>query len=1106
MRVKYFIHLFLVLFVFCFACNTAQKQTLFELMKNTGINFENKVTDSNNDNCFLYRNFYNGGGVALGDINNDGLADVMLTSNMGNNALYLNEGNFKFKDISATSGMKQDSLWNTGVCFVDINNDGWLDIYVCSSGHVNTGKRKNKLYINNHNLTFTDETVQYGLDYSGYCTQATFFDYDNDGDLDCFLIDNSPIPFSSLNYANMRDLPETDWTIASGYKGGGNHLFKNDNNHFIEVTEHAGIHTSMISFGLGVCVSDVNNDGYPDIYVGNDFIERDYLYINQKNGTFKDELEDEIQHTSMSSMSTDIADINNDGFPDIYTTDMLPADDYRLKTTGVFDNIDLYRSKIKAGFYYQFVKNCLQLNNGNGKFAEIANYSGISATDWSWGALLFDADNDGLNDIYVCNGINRDLTNLDFLDFFSNDAYKQMQASGKQTEINELLAKIPQTPLQNKAYKNSGDLKFTDASNSWGFTDNSFSNAVAYADLDNDGDLDIVVNNENEPCFVYRNNNNSINKNHSVSILLKGDEKNSFAIGSKIQVYIKDKTLLREISPVRGFQSCVDYKQVIGLGNTINIDSIKILWPDRSSTTFLHPQADTLHIIDKKTNTNKVEVNSSVDSKKATSYLTQVNCNFDKHIEDDYVDFYYERNIPEMLSREGPKAAVADINGDHLDDVYISGANGQVGQLYVQTVSGTFIKKEEKDFLRFADFEDADAIFFDCDEDGDSDLLITAGGNNTMQSSRQLQHRLYINDGKGNFTINTSAFPSNQDNGGTIAPCDFDNDGDIDLFIGALNVPKLYGITPHSHIYINDGKGHFKDMDVSKMAGIDKAGMVTCATWADINGDNKNELIVAGKWMNPKIFTYNKDHFEEIKTNLSDLNGLWQSLSVCDINNDGKKDLILGNIGENFYLQPAKDQPVKLWINDFDKNNAVDKIITHTVNEKDMPVFLKHDLEDQIPSIKKQSLRQQDYATKSINDLFSKDILNTSQVKIFNYASSCIALNKGNGNFTVQKLPPQAQWSCINAIYCADINHDGYIDIITGGNNISFVPQFQTLDADFGSIFINNGKDSFTAQTQYRSGLQLSGVLKSIKEINIAGNKHILLLRNNEFPALYKIN
>lgn len=1106
---------FFFVFIICLSCNEGvYKKPLFELMNHTGINFENKVVDNTDDNCFIYRNFYNGGGVAVGDLNNDGLADVVFTSNMGGNTIYLNRGNFKFEDITAKSGIQKKGEWCTGVALVDINNDGWLDIYICASGHIKTGNRTNKLYINNGSspspleegggeVTFTESAPQYGLNFSGYCTQATFFDYDMDGDLDCFIICNSPIPFSSLNYASMRDAPPTDWHVANNFKGGGNHLFRNENNYFTEVTEQAGIHTSLISFGLGVSVADINNDGYPDIYVGNDFIERDYLYINQKNGTFKDELENYIQHTSMSSMSSDIADINNDGYPDIYTTDMLPADDYRLKTTGVFDNVDLYRSKIKSGFYYQYVKNCLQLNNKNGKFCDISNYSKVAATDWSWGGLMFDADNDGWNDIYVCNGINRDLSNLDFLDFFSNDVYQKMQQTGKQADVNELLQKLPRTPLLNKAFRNLGNLQFQDVGKEWGFTEPSFSNSVAYGDLDNDGDLDLIINNENQPAFIYKNNAREINKYHYISILLKGNSKNTFAVGSTIKIYCGKQIFTREVVPSKGFQSSVDYKQVIGLGTTTKIDSMVIDWPDLTTSTFIPPKIDTLVLIQQSANNSK-NLDSAVIS--SNTLLSPVKNNFEKHTEDDYVDFYYERNIPQMLSREGPKTACGDVNGDGLSDVFICGAANQSGQLYVQTEDGLFLKEEEKDFARFKDFEDVAVLFFDCDGDGDLDLFVGSGGNNVLKSSRELQHRLYKNDGKGNFTIDAKAFPLNDDNIAVASAYDFDNDGDLDLFVGARNVPSMYGITPKSHIYINDGNGHFRDLNVSKMGGIDTAGMVTGAVCVDVDSDNKKELVVVGDWMYPKIFSFDKDHFTEVKTNLNDMFGWWRSVAAADVNGDGKEDLILGNIGENFYLHPDKQNSVKLWINDFDFNGFPEKIFTNAVHGKDMPVFLKHDMEEQIPAIKKQNLRHEEYAKKSIEELFPQTLLNKSLKKLFNYASSCIAINKGNSKFAIKELPAQIQFSSVNAINCVDINNDGFIDLVLGGNQFNFIPQLQRLDASFGNILLNDGKGSFSNTDASQAGLQIEGQIQDIEQLKGKDRNYLLFLRNDDYPVLYKIN
>ncbi len=1096
---KYIFAVFLLLILF--SCNRKKEEPLFQLMDNTGINFNNEVTDGKLENSFLFRNFYNGGGVAIGDLNNDGLADVVLTSNMGENKIYLNKGHFKFDDVTAKSGLKQDSMWSTGVTLVDINNDGWLDIFICNSGHMTNGNRRNKLYINNHDGTFTEEAHKYGLDIVGYTTQVSFFDYDGDGDLDCFMINNSPIPVNTLNNANRRDLPDSLWNVAPFLKGGGNHLYRNDNGHFTEVTQQAGIHSSLISFGLGVSVGDINGDGWPDIYVSNDSYERDYLYINQKNGTFKDETDDWIQHMSMSSMGADIADINNDGYPEIFTTDMLPENDYRLKTMGSFDNVDLFNNKIKSGFSYQYVKNCLQLNNQNGKFIDIANFSGVSATDWSWGALMFDADNDGYNDIYVCNGINRDVTNLDFMDFFANDVIQKMVLTGKKEGVDEVLKKIPQTPMINKVFRNLGNLKFADIGESWGFTQPSYSNGAAYGDLNNDGTLDLIVNNENGPAFVYKNNSREINKNNFIGIFLKGTDKNTFAIGSMIKVYADNEILSREVIPSRGFQSSVDYKQIIGLGKNKKIDSMIIMWPDRTYSKYDHPPIDTVLVIQQPLK-NKMYPDT-VNNQRNTAIFDSVKNNFEKHQEDDNIDFYYERNIPEMLSREGPKAAVGDVNGDGLDDIYIGGTKGHPGQLYLQTKTGEFVKKKEPVFDQYSDFEDDAVLFFDADNDGDLDLYVGPGGNSNQTFSRQMQSRLYKNDGKGNFTIDVNAFPANGMNTGVAIAYDFNHDGYLDLFVGGRNYPREYGVSPTSYLYINDGKGHFTDIAKTKNPDIANIGMITGAVWANVTGDSTKELVITGEWMAPKIFSYNGDHFVEVKSNLNNLNGLWQTVTAADVNGDGKMDLIFGNIGENFYLRPDSANPVKLWINDFNQNGSLDKILTYTIDGRDMPVFLKSDMQDEIPSIKKQNLKHQDYAKKSIQELFPEDVIKKCTVKTFNYSSSIVAINQGNGNFIIQKLPVMTQLSSINSIRALDVNGDGKNDLVTGGNLFTFLPQFERLDGSFGDVLLNDGKGNFKWVMQKKTGLQVEGMVRDIVTIPQKKGTYILFLRNNDYPVSY---
>ena len=1085
------------------SCTQQPKQApLFTLEENTGINFENKVVDTKDFNVLVYRNFYNGAGVAIGDINNDGLADIFFTSNQGANKLYLNKGNFKFEDISAKAGLIKKGKWATGVVMADVNGDGYLDIYVCYAGYQKGIDQENELYINNHDITFTEQGKQYGLNDSGYSTHAAFFDYDLDGDLDCFIINNSFIPVNTLNYANKRDLPSKDWPVKDFLKGGGNRLLRNDNGKFVDVTIEKGIHNSLISFGLGVNIGDVNGDGYPDIYVSNDFFERDYLYINQRDGTYRDELEQYMQHTSLASMGADMGDINNDGYPDIFTTDMLPDDDYRLKTTSVFDNIDVYRLKEKQGFYHQFMQNSLQINNKDGKFLDMGHYSGVSASDWSWGALMFDMNNDGFNDLYICNGINHDVTNQDFIEFFANEVIQKMALTGKKEEIDGIIKKMPSYPLLNKAYMNEGNLRFADTGTALGFTQPSFSNGAAYGDLDNDGDLDLVVNNINQPSFVYQNHAKQESGNNYLSILLKGVGKNTFAIGSKIKIYNSDQVYSREVVPGRGFQSSVDYKQVIGLGKQSKVDSLIIIWPDRTYSKYLNPVLNKLMLIQQPAQKGQNYFNHQPV---VQPLLQPVNALFERHNEDDFVDFYQQRNLPEMLSREGPHIAKGDVNGDGLEDIYIGGAKNQPGQLYLQTLNG-FLKKDESVFKEYADFEDVAVLFFDADGDGDLDLFIGSGGNNILPNSRQLQQRLYINDGKGNFKIQHDAFPKNNMNISVAVANDFDGDGDQDLFVGSRSVPLAYGMTPVSYIYVNDGHGHFTDKAGYLNSEIANAGMVTGAAWADVNGDNKKELIVTGEWMSPKIFSFNGKTFDKLQgTNLENFYGLWQTVTVTDLDGDGKQDLILGNIGENFYLTPDSTKPVKLWINDYDQNGTPDPFLTRTISGRDVPVFLKKDITDQFPSLRKLNLNYTDFAKKSIQQLFSDNLIKNSSVDTFNYCSSIIAYNDGHGKFTIQKLPPMLQVSNINTIAAVDVNNDNKMDLIFGQNKFEFPPQFGRLDAGFGDVLINVDGSHFNLMDHRSSGLNITGEVKDIKEIAGRGIRFLLLTINDQVPVLYKI-
>lgn len=1085
-----------------FSCSPEKgpENTLFQAQTKTGIAFTNTVKNTADFNIFSYRNFYNGGGTAIGDINNDGLADVFFTANMGSNKLYLNKGNWTFEDITTKAGVADADQWSTGVVMADINSDGWLDIYVCNAGYINGKAPKSRLYINNKDLSFTESADSYNLaNEGGYATHAAFFDYDIDGDLDVFIINNSFIPVNTLNYANKRDLRARDWPVADYLKGGGDRFFRNDNGKYTDISEQAGVYGSLISFGLGVTVGDVNGDHYPDVYVSNDFFERDYLYINQRNGTFKDELEQYVQHLSHSSMGADMADINNDGYPDLFVTEMLPDDDYRLKTTTSFENTDVQQLKVKSGFYYQFMQNTLQVNRRNGSFSETAFFSGVAASDWSWGGLIFDADNDGLSDIYVCNGIYNDVTNQDFIDFFANDVIQKMVMTGQKEQVEEIIGRMPSVPIRNKAFHNKGNLRFEDEGPAWGFTEPSFSNGAAYGDLDNDGDLDLIINNVNQPAFVYRNRSREINKNNYIGIQLKGKGANTYAVGSVVRIYSGTEIITRELIPSRGFQSSVDYKIIAGLGQR-KVDSVQVIWPDRRITRIAQPEINKVHILSW---TGQEPLLPLEDTRSQATLFQPLPSSFAKHEEDGFVDSYYDRNIPVMLSHEGPRAAIGDVNGDGLDDIYIGGASRQAGQLYLQTGNG-FNRKAIPDFDRFAGSEDIAVLFFDCDQDKDLDLFVGAGGNNRDPGSPELQNRLYRNDGKGNFSFDSTALPSSGDNNGVVVAEDYDRDGDLDLFVGSRSVSLNYGLDPQSFLLENDGKGHFIDVTAQKAPGLHYAGMITGASWVQLVGDPQKELVLTGEWMAPQVFEWKNGQLSRISTNLDSYSGWWQSLATGDLDGDGDEDLVLGNIGENFYLHPDSSRPVKMWTNDYDQNGSQEKIITRTINGKDMPVFLKRELTDQVVSIKKQNLKYEDFGKKTIQELFTEEVMKKCKLKQFNFASSVIAYNEGNGRFTLQLLPIEMQWSSLNALYIADVNGDGKKDLLAGGNRFNLLPQFCRLDASFGHVLLNQGNRNWRELPSKESGWLFRGQIRDIRPLRKGNKDTWLILQNNDIPVLWQ--
>ena len=1025
------------------SCNNIDSRFEKKLSDHTGISFQNTLSYTEDFNPYTYRNFFNGGGVALGDINNDGLIDIYFTGNIVDNALYLNKGNWKFDDITDFAGVSCKDNWSTGATFVDINQDGLLDLYVTKSGKPGGENRHNELFINNGDLTFKESSSEYGLDIEGLSVHAAFFDYDGDLDLDAYVLNNSIRSVGSYDLIEgQRNIPSQD----------GNQLLENRNNKFENVSSDKGIFSSNIGFGLGITLSDFNGDLWPDLFISNDFFEKDYLYLNNNGDGFSEESLTYFDALSMGSMGADAADMDNDLIPDLIVTEMLPETLSRQKNKQVYESYDKFTLAGSKGYHKQYPRNALQRNLGN-TFYEVGRQLGLSATEWSWAALLFDMDNDGYKDVYISNGIYKDLLDRDYLNYYANDEQiSQILREGKEV-ITDLIDLMPSKAVTNSVFRNNGDFTFSDKRLGWGLNQPSFSNGSAYGDLDNDGDLDLVVNNVNSEAFIFENHS-EVENHHFLSVILRDNGPNKFAIGAKAIAYLTDgNKIMIEQFPSRGFQSSVPYRLHFGLGKVNSLDSLEIYWPDRKRSVIRDIQIDQILEIDRDNlQSESVDPKPTFIIKKTEG---QQLIDF-KHDENYYVDFDSERLLPHMFSNEGPCIANYDLNNDGIQDFYIGGAKGQTGQLFLSDTNG--FKKVSKPFDLHKESEDVEAVFFDADNDGDQDLYVASGGKAYSTLSRTLNDRFYRNE-SGKFIYDSSALNfSKFFSSGAIAIGDANNDGLLDIFIGERFNVDTYGIPGSISLMINRGNGSFEATYPPEFQNI---GMITDIEFTDLNSDEKGDLIVVGEWMPILAFLNNESSWESISESIGfeETNGMWQSIETSDLNGDGVPDLVLGNMGQNGLYKPN----MKLYLNDYDQNGKLEAIYTYSIDNKDFPIHDRDELIKQLPDLKKKLLYYEDYANQSIKDIFNETQISSSQVLEIKETRSLLFMSDSPLSYSKKLLPEEIQYSSVHAINIFDINQDGLNDLILGGNQYLVKPQYGAFDASKGWILYgdDNSKTKF---------------------------------------------